>query len=350
MSNCTIAASNPTPMVLLSLGHSGSSVTALRLANLTGSGPLGGERVTGSTLPSPGVSPGRLPTETPVHDIHAYFCKKQREATAGDVRSTRLVGFKWKPLLIDGAWDDAFRWLGDHREVRVVHLRRNPLDVMISGVKHGSSMCLPGADPTNPGPWREKTVPGASAVWQQQLPTSDDPPRRLIRYNPGRHCTTADMRNSSSYCRHNYWRKKVNLTVECVLPYLDANRADAENVAGKLKAYGATHESFSYFELFKAPEPQIVEAWRRLLPFLGVAAWEVSHGDVVGASDLVETTPSAQPRPSSTTRRWRRASRRPPTPTSSTDSDWFCLELFESNARRRAASRCEVPRRLWREL
>ena len=28
--------------------------------------------------------------------------------------------------------------------------------------------------------------------------------------------------------------------------------------------------------------------------FLGVAAWEVSHGDVVGASDLVETTPYAQ--------------------------------------------------------
>ena len=34
--------------------------------------------------------------------------------------------------------------------------------------------------------------------------------------------------------------------------------------------------------------------WRRLLRFLGVAAWEVSHGDVVGASDLVETTPYAQ--------------------------------------------------------
>ena len=294
-SNCTIAASKPTPMVILSLGHSASTVTALRLAKLTGSGdgnPLGSERVTGSGLHptsnrSKWTTNRALRSETPVHDIHAYFCAKQRERTAG------LVGFKWKPLVLEGEWDDAFRWLGDHREVRVVHLRRNPLDVMISGVKHGSSMCLPGAYP-NPGPWREKTVPGASAVWQQQLPTSDDPPRRLIRYNPGRHCTTADMRNSSSYCRHNYWRKKVNLTVECVLPYLDANRADAENVAGKLKAYGATHANFSYFELFKAPEPQIVEAWRRLLRFLGVAAWEVSHADVVGASDLVETTPYAQ--------------------------------------------------------
>ena len=46
--------------------------------------------------------------------------------------------------------------------------------------------------------------------------------------------------------------------------------------------------------LSTAPEPQIVEAWRRLLRFLGVAAWEVSHDDVVGASDLVETTPYAQ--------------------------------------------------------
>ena len=75
-----------------------------------------------------------------MHDIHAYFCGKQKERTAGDVRSTRLVGFKWKPLLLEGAWDDAFRWLGDHREVRVVHLRRNPLDVMISGVKHARAV------------------------------------------------------------------------------------------------------------------------------------------------------------------------------------------------------------------
>ena len=98
LSNCTIAASEPTPMVILSLGHSGSTVTALRLANLTGSGdgnPLGGERVTGSTL-DPSSNPERMPTETPVHDIHAYFCGKQREA--GDARSTRLVGFKWKVL------------------------------------------------------------------------------------------------------------------------------------------------------------------------------------------------------------------------------------------------------------
>ena len=87
---------------------------------------------------------------------------------------------------------------------------------------------------------------------------------------------------------------KVNLTVDCILPFLDANRADAENVAGKLKAYGANYQDFSYFELYEAPESQIVEAWRRLLRFLGVAAWEVSHGDVVGASDLVETTPYAQ--------------------------------------------------------
>ena len=60
------------------------------------------------------------------------------------------------------------------REVRVVHLRRNPLDVMISGVKHGSSMCLPGTHP-NPA-WREKTVPGVSAVWQPPPPLQPEPP------------------------------------------------------------------------------------------------------------------------------------------------------------------------------
>ena len=54
-SNCTIAASKPTPMVILSLGHSGSTVTALRLAKLTGSGegnPLGSERGVGCSASS----------------------------------------------------------------------------------------------------------------------------------------------------------------------------------------------------------------------------------------------------------------------------------------------------------
>ena len=69
---------------------------------------------------------------------------------------------------------------------------------------------------------------------------------------------------------------------------------DTELLVGKLDDYGANYQDFSYFELYEAPESQIVEAWRRLLRFLGVAAWEVSHGDVVGASDLVETTPYAQ--------------------------------------------------------
>jgi hypothetical protein len=102
-SNCTIAASKPTPMVILSLGHSGSTVTALRLAKLTGSGdgnPLGSERVTGSGLhPTSNRSKWTTGSNrskwTPVHDIHAYFCAKQRERTAG------LVGFKWKPLVLD---------------------------------------------------------------------------------------------------------------------------------------------------------------------------------------------------------------------------------------------------------
>ena len=151
-------------MVILSLGHSASTVTALRLAKLTGSGdgnPLGSERVTGSGLhPTSNRSKWTTGSNrskwTPVHDIHAYFCAKQRERTAG------LVGFKWKPLVLEGEWDDAFRWLGDHREVRVVHLRRNPLDVMISGVKHGSSMCLPGAS-VAAGPYRDG-MPSLSVI------------------------------------------------------------------------------------------------------------------------------------------------------------------------------------------
>ena len=99
-SNCTIAASKPTPMVILSLGHSASTVTALRLAKLTGSGdgnPLGSERVTGSGLhPTSNRSKWTTGSNrskwTPVHDIHAYFCAKQRERTAWEVSHGDVVG------------------------------------------------------------------------------------------------------------------------------------------------------------------------------------------------------------------------------------------------------------------
>ena len=57
---------------------------------------------------------------------------------------------------------------------------------------------------------------------------------------------------------------KVNLTVDCILPFLDASRADAELLVGKLKEYGASYEDFSYFELYEAPEP---------LGSVSVAAW-----------------------------------------------------------------------------
>mmetsp|Transcript_62599 Transcript_62599/g.104196 ORF Transcript_62599/g.104196 Transcript_62599/m.104196 type:complete len:421 (-) Transcript_62599:504-1766(-) len=305
LSNCTLAASKPTPMVILSLGRSGSLVTAMRLANLTGSGygnPLGSERVTGSTLnPSPGLDPNRRPTNTPVHDIHAYFCAKQRERTAGDVEATRLVGFKWKPLVLEGVWDDAFKWLGTHREVRVVHLRRNALDKFISGVKHGSSKCINGTY-ENPGPWREEYVPGISAGWQPKPPSGESSRRLAVARSQRRHSdrtTTQPRRRGRAHCTTNNnicssLTKQVNLSVDCILPFLDANRADAEQLVGKLEKYGANYKNFSYFELYKAPEPQVIEAWRRLLRFLGVAAWEVSLDDVVGASDLLETTPYAQ--------------------------------------------------------
>ena len=85
-SNCTIAASEPTPMVILSLGHSGSTVTALRLAKLTGSGegnPLGSERVTGNRLIPTSKGRSKWNTKkapTPVRDIHAYFCNSTRAA------------------------------------------------------------------------------------------------------------------------------------------------------------------------------------------------------------------------------------------------------------------------------
>ena len=74
----------------------------------------------------------------------------------------------------------------------------------------------------------EEYVPGVSVAWHPP-PPSGDSPRRL-------HCTTAD-----DHCAR--LEMKVNLTVDCILPFLDANRADAENVAGKLAAYGAIYPS-----------------------------------------------------------------------------------------------------------
>ena len=86
----------------------------------------------------------------------------------------------------------------------------------------------------------------------------------------------------------------LNAASNIVIAHAESNCTIAASEPTPMVILSLGHSGSTVTALRLAKEPQIVEAWRRLLRFLGVAAWEVSHDDVVGASNLVETTPYAQ--------------------------------------------------------
>ncbi|KAL3765000.1 hypothetical protein ACHAW5_001850 [Stephanodiscus triporus] len=74
--------------------------------------------------------------------IQDFLCRHQdrnRRRVVGGRQKAEIYGFKWKPYRATFGSDksvEALRWLSRNPHVKVIHNRRNPLDVVISRYKH----------------------------------------------------------------------------------------------------------------------------------------------------------------------------------------------------------------------
>ena len=130
----------PVPTILMSLGRSGSSAAWGVMSNLTGY-ESGANEYIGKDAPQMKLF-WEEHSKSSYHWMLDYMCD-HRNATP----SAGLVGFKWKPKVVFEDKDlrtryapetAAYKYLSEHRrsEIKIVFLRRNELDIVLSRMKH----------------------------------------------------------------------------------------------------------------------------------------------------------------------------------------------------------------------
>ncbi|KAL7541636.1 hypothetical protein ACHAXR_011081 [Thalassiosira sp. AJA248-18] len=142
---CTLQ-SRPTPMILMSLGRSGTASIYQTLSKLSGGGnevPRIIEYTGGSTSKSREFFSKHIPNDDVNGDwLIKFICREQRHyPDAG------IVGFKWKPYETIFSEEKAKQGLEllaklarmQGPQIKVIRSRRNLLDVMISRHKHSLS-------------------------------------------------------------------------------------------------------------------------------------------------------------------------------------------------------------------
>lgn len=138
LTTCLNPSGNPQPMILMTLGRSGSSSTWQILGNLTGYETYP-EEYTGESGPAAIEFFNKLGPNEEGNWVTDFLCEQQALSP-----KSKLVGFKWKPhpaqtLEMPAAANGLQRiaTLGtSNTSIKIVRSRRNLVDVMLSELKH----------------------------------------------------------------------------------------------------------------------------------------------------------------------------------------------------------------------
>jgi len=225
----------PQPVILLSLGRSGSSATWQVMGNLTGKVTPSIE-YTGSNTKQSIAFFDKIPPNDHGNWLLKYMCVQQSQhPTAG------LIGFKWKPVantFFRRASLDALRMVvaySHNPQIKVVRSRRNLLDVMISKEKH--------------------RIGHAEA-----------------------HCAKTD---NACIREHLELGTGLRLPTETLLAELRRRTAEEDNVDRLLEELGVPHIKVSFEKLYYSDD---AEEWLRLFRFLGTGPTEgLTRNDVQDA-------------------------------------------------------------------
>mmetsp|Transcript_7645 Transcript_7645/g.10140 ORF Transcript_7645/g.10140 Transcript_7645/m.10140 type:complete len:354 (+) Transcript_7645:3-1064(+) len=141
---CSFRPNSPQPVVLFALGRSGSSITWDTMSALTGQRNIAYE-ITGGNPWSSIEFFDQLQNDTVYQQFSNWtiqrLCHVQRKGMRKDMDGVRIAGFQWKPFA--STWNHPYAIKGleaiaaaNDPIVKVVYLRRNPLDVKASNLRH----------------------------------------------------------------------------------------------------------------------------------------------------------------------------------------------------------------------
>jgi hypothetical protein len=237
--NCSFAkpySKAPIPVILMSLGRSGSSVTWNTLSTMLGSTTTAYELTGGNKTKSANFFNSMEPDS--VDWAVEKLCRIQRYHIKHTPNSV-ITGFQWKPYKVTldhPLGKAALESIAKHTEpqIKVIFLVRNPLDRIISNLRHKGHI---GSD---------------------EIPA---------------HCAIDD---EECVERHKAMSKNVTFQRKKQL-IRDINHANYIDQLSKdrLSTYGVHHLSVSYEKLYNAGED--VREWKRIFDFLGRSPKNVAN-------------------------------------------------------------------------
>mmetsp|Transcript_8581 Transcript_8581/g.16195 ORF Transcript_8581/g.16195 Transcript_8581/m.16195 type:complete len:395 (+) Transcript_8581:110-1294(+) len=246
--DCTLRddVDSPLPLVFMALGRTGSSVTWATVAKILGDEePEKAIEIVGRVQPEATQFFQDIPEELNSTWPSAYICDLQSNFTQRGLHSKGLVGFQWKPYMVE--FDNPKAWSGlrdmaavalkmgsttttlkslgsqQHPKIRVIYQTRNAIDRRLSNWKHSLS---------------DKSV--------------------------APHCPMGDLQ-----CVENHIKniKMVNFTTgNELLRWLRHDKEQEQKIINRLKEVGVDFIQVTYEKLY---DSQVANEWMRIFKFLG---------------------------------------------------------------------------------
>lgn len=232
----------PLPIILMSLGRSGSTSTWQVISNLTGGHELKMEEYPGSSTPKALRVLNKNTGNNGQWVLTKLHQKQMKNPHAA------VVGFKWKPLH-DTMDHPAFReglQAVARNQIKIIRSRRNPLDVALSRIKHGES--------NTHGKGTLGTVTGLNySTKKKHIPA---------------HCMAG--RPDYEMCLRTHLAAGTGMIVkpQKLLKFLEGTTRSEDAVDDLLNEMGIQYVSVSFEKLYYHSED--ANEWERIFQFMGV--------------------------------------------------------------------------------
>jgi hypothetical protein len=242
---------NPLPLVFMALGRTGSSVTWATVAKILGDAePEKAIEIVGRVHPEATEFFQSIPEQLASSWPSAYICDLQSNFTRQGLHSTGLVGFQWKPYMVE--FDNPKAW---------------------SGLKDLAGRTVTGEDDTadvnaSSNPNSRRPNPKKIRLIYQTRNAID---RRLSNWKHSRsdrsvapHCSKGDEKCVENHMKHT---KMVNFTTgKELLHWLQSDKENEEKVFQRLNDVGVDFIHVTYENLYMS---QNADEWMRIFRFLG---------------------------------------------------------------------------------
>lgn len=250
----------PLPLVFMALGRTGSSITWATIAKILGDEePEKAIEIVGRVHPEATEFFATMPDQVASYWPSAYICDLQSNFTKSGLHNSGIVGFQWKPYMVEF---DNPKALSGLRDLAATVVKNDS-----SGESSGSSSATAAATGGSDRHSGHKPHPKIRVIYQ----TRNAIDRRLSNWKHSRsdrqvapHCAVGDEECFENHIKNT---KMVNFTTgKELLKWLQSDKEKEEKVSQRLNEMGVDYIQVTYEKLYMSNNP---DEWMRIFRFLG---------------------------------------------------------------------------------